>query len=352
MTPNWFATVMGTGIIAVVAAALPAEIFMARIASELFWLIAVALLIGLTAALARHWARRREDALGDVRSHAMFPFYGAVSMAVLTVGAGAGSAGRALLGSAAVGTSAVLWTIGTVIGLATYFVMVRRLTRPHQVAPTPSWLLPVVPPMVSAAGGAALVRQLPQGAPKVAMLVICYALFALALIAALSVAVVVGGHLLSNGLPATPLIPTVWIPLGVIGQSVAATNLLGAASGLDWLHTFGAVYGIAIGAFGVIALMTVVAVTARAFLRGLSFTPTWWSFTFPVGTCALGANSLGVALGSAMIVEVGVILWCALLLIWGTVTFHTLRHGARLMADRFSWEVFRSTHTGRIADSA
>ncbi|WP_245813707.1 TDT family transporter [Rhodococcus marinonascens] len=350
MTPNWYATVMGTGIIAVVAAALPAEVFMARIASEIFWLIAVALLIGLTTALARHWTRRREDALEDARSHAMFPFYGAVSMAVLTVGAGAGSAGRALLGGVAVAASAALWTIGTIIGLVTYFVMVRRMTRPHQVAPVPSWLLPVVPPMVSAAGGAALVRQLPEGGPQVAMLMVCYTLFALALTAALAVAVVVGGHLVSNGLPAAPLLPTIWIPLGVIGQSVAAINLLGAASGQAWLHTVGVVYGTAIGTLGVIALVAVVTVTARAFFRGLSFAPSWWSFTFPVGTCALGANSLGVALGSAMIVRAGVILWCALLLIWGTVTFHTLRHSAGRVTNAFSWAVLRFTRTARFAD--
>ncbi|MEV0945923.1 TDT family transporter [Rhodococcus sp. NPDC049939] len=350
MTPNWYATVMGTGVVAVVAAALPAEVFLARIASEIFWLLAVALLIGLTLALARHWARRREDALEDVRSHTMFPFYGAVSMAVLTVGTGAGSAGHTLLGNVAVTTSAILWTIGTIIGLVTYFVMVHRLTRRHRVTPVPSWLLPVVPPMVSAAGGASLVRQLSEGAPQIAMLVTCYTLFALALTAAVFVAVVVGRHLVDNGLPAAPLLPTVWIPLGVIGQSIAAINLLGAASGLTWLHTVGVVYGTATGALGVIGLGIVFTVTAKAFCRGLSFTPSWWSFTFPVGTCALGANSLGDSLDSAMIVRAGVILWCALLLIWGTVTFHTLRHGARLMVSAFSRETLRPTRTARLAD--
>ncbi|WP_112300836.1 TDT family transporter [Rhodococcus wratislaviensis] len=328
MTPNWFAAVMGTGIVAVVAAAFPAGGPVTRTAAEIFWLIAVSLLVVLTTALVRHWIRRRDDALADARSHTMFPFYGAVSMAVLTVGAGTGSAGRELLGGVAVAASATLWTLGTVIGLVTYVVMARRLTRPHQVTPVPSWLMPVVPPMVSAATGAALVKHLPEGAPQVAMLVVCYTLFALALSAALTVAVVVGRHLLSNGLPDTPLVPTLWIPLGVIGQSVAAINLLGGASGHAWLHSVGVVYGTTVGALGVLALVTLVTVTARAFRRGLGFTPSWWSFTFPVGTCALGANSLGVALDSVVIVGAGVTLWCALVLIWSTVAVRTLRHAA------------------------
>ncbi|MDF3303824.1 TDT family transporter [Rhodococcus sp. T2V] len=334
MTPNWFAAVMGTGILAVVAAAFPVGVPVVRTASEVFWLIAVTLLVLLTTALVRHWIRRRDDALADARSHTMFPFYGAVSMAVLTVGAGTGSAGGALLGDVAVPVSATLWTIGTGIGLVTYAVMARRLTRPHQVTPVPSWLMPVVPPMVSAASGAALVKHLPEGIPRIAMLVVCYSLFALALSAAVTVAVVVGRHLLSNGLPATPLVPTLWIPLGVIGQSVAAINLLGAASGHAWLHAVGVVYGTTVGALGVLALATVVTVTARAFRRGLTFTPSWWSFTFPVGTCALGANSLGLATDSVVIVGAGVTLWCALVVIWGTVAVRTLRHAAGRLGER------------------
>ncbi|MFC0446712.1 TDT family transporter [Rhodococcus jostii] len=334
MTPNWFAAVMGTGIVAVVAAAFPAEVLVAHTVSEIFWLIAVTLLVGLTTALARHWIRRRDDALADARSHTMFPFYGAVAMALLTVGAATGSAGHELLGGVAVPVSATLWTIGTVLGLVTYVVMARRLTRPHQVTPVPSWLMPVVPPMVSAATGAALVRHLPEGAPRIALLVVCYALFALALSAALAVAAVVGSHLVRNGLPDLPLLPTLWIPLGVIGQSVAAINLLGAASRHAWLHSVGVVYGTTVGAIGVLALAALVAMTATAFRRGLTFAPSWWSFTFPVGTCALGANSLGVALDSVVVVGAGVTLWCALLLIWGTVAANTLRHAAGLVGER------------------
>ncbi len=334
MTPNWFAAVMGTGIVAVVAASLPTEIPGVRGVSEVFWLLAAALLLTLATALGRHWFRCRDEALADARSHTMFPFYGAVSMAMSTVGAATGSAGHHRLGELSVTVAAALWSIGTIVGVVTYAVMAGRLLQPYRVTPTPSWLLPVVPPMVSASGGAALVRHLPEGAPQMTLLVFCYALFALALTAAVAVTVVVGRQLLRDGLPGTALVPTLWIPLGVIGQSVAAINLLGAASGHTWLHTVGVVYGTTVGTGGVLALATVITVTAGAFHRGLDFTPAWWSFTFPVGTCALGANALGSAMHSTVIVGAATMLWCALLLIWSVVVFRTLRYLHRLLVER------------------
>ncbi|NED65391.1 C4-dicarboxylate ABC transporter, partial [Streptomyces sp. SID10244] len=104
----------------------------------------------------------------------MSQFYGAVPMAVLTVGAGAVHLGAPLLGSTvAVGLGAVLWAVGTVLGVATSvwvpFTMMTR-TRQHEVRALPAWLMPVVPPMVSASTGAALLSHVPEGQARLAML--------------------------------------------------------------------------------------------------------------------------------------------------------------------------------------
>jgi len=98
----------------------------------------------------------------------MVQFYGAPPMALLTVGAGALLLGPGLIvAHAAITIDAVLWPLGTITGLASSlavpYLMVTRL----QAAPDAAfggWLMPVVPPMVSAATGALLVSHLPAGA--------------------------------------------------------------------------------------------------------------------------------------------------------------------------------------------
>ncbi|SDH83105.1 Tellurite resistance protein TehA [Rhodococcus triatomae] len=324
MTPNWFASVMGTGIIAVVAAAGPQTTAL-HVTAEVFWILSATLLLVVGTAHLHRWVGRTDDARADVHDPAMFPFFGAVSMGLLTVGAASGSAGRALLGDhPSVALAAALWTAGTLLGAVTYVEMVRRLRGGYPADPVPAWLMPVVPPMVSAATGAALVAHL-DGAARVAFLALCYVLFAAALAAAVAVAVPIARRLHRRGLPRGPVLPTLWIPLGVVGQSVAAANLLGTVSHRGGLHAFGIGYGVVVGSVGVAGIAALTVVTLAAFVRGLDYAPTWWSFTFPLGTCALGATALGAALGSEAIRAFGLVLWGVLCLVWAAVAAATVR---------------------------
>src|SRR5690349_15689560 len=133
--PNWFASVMGTGIVATAAATPP--------------------------------------------------------MALLTVGAGALLLGPGLIGAhAAIAIDAVLWPLGTITGLAGSLAVPYLMSTRLQAAPDAAfggWLMPVVPPMVSAATGALLVPHLPAGQLRLTMLLACYAMFGLSLIASLLV---------------------------------------------------------------------------------------------------------------------------------------------------------------------
>ncbi|QCQ92096.1 TDT family transporter [Rhodococcus sp. SGAir0479] len=326
LTPNWFAVVMGTGIVAVATSSLPVNVPGRRAIALAFWGLAVVLLAVLATAFVGHWIRHTEHARGYARSAAMFPFYGALPMAVLTVGAGTAAVGSTVLApGVAFGVAGTLWAVGTGGGLMTASVMGRRLRAvTERGTPTPAWLMPVVPPMVSAATGAALVNHLPVGWPRVALLAGCYALFTLALVFALFVVAMVARDIGERGLPPLQALPTLWIPLGIVGQSVAAANLLGtaapsavAAGAAHTLHVFGLGYGLCMGTIMIVALAGVGVVTVRAFRRGLTFTMSWWSFTFPVGACAVGMGAFGVAgdfeiprLLSAGLLGALVVAWC------------------------------------------
>lgn len=88
ITPNWFASVMGTGIVATAAATLPLHMPGLHEFATAVWILAASVLAVLTGAFATHWIRHRDQAKVYAAHQVMGQFYGAPAMALLTVGAG------------------------------------------------------------------------------------------------------------------------------------------------------------------------------------------------------------------------------------------------------------------------
>ena len=62
--PNWFASIMGTGIVANAAATLPAQFPGFRTAATIVWAFAALMLVALSGAWTVQWIRHRETAKG------------------------------------------------------------------------------------------------------------------------------------------------------------------------------------------------------------------------------------------------------------------------------------------------
>src|SRR6202008_2605182 len=136
---------------------------------------------------------------------------------------------------AAVRIDEVLWGLGTIAGLAStvaipYLAFTEYKLEHRDTYAT--WLMPVVPPMVSAATGAALIAHLPAGQPRLTLLLACYAMFGISLFISLVTIALLWERLAFHGPGPARLIPTLWIVLGPLGQSVTAAGLLGNASRL------------------------------------------------------------------------------------------------------------------------
>lgn len=288
--PAWFTTVMGTGIVAVALVGLPVALPGAVVVATGFWLLALGLLVVLTVLAVRGGVR------GPVTA------FGAPPMALMTVGAGALLVGYRVIGAeAARDLATVLWLLGTVLGVAAAVVVPRLLA--GEV--TGAWLMPVVPPVVSAATGAELVPH-----------ALCWALLVLGLVLAAPVAVRVVRRALRTGL-APADVPTLWIVLGPLGQSVTAVHHLG-----------GPVVAYAVPVLGLAALWLGVAaaVTLRtARTAGLPFGLGWWAFTFPVGTLVTGTSGLAQVTGSVLFDAVATILFVGLAAAWAIVATRTLQ---------------------------
>lgn len=336
VTPNWFAAVMGTGIVANAAAGQPFQWPGMQQAALIIWLIAFALLVFLTAASLIHWVRHPHVARAHHLNPVMAHFYGAPPMAFLTVGMGTLLIGRNLIGlHAAVVIDWVLWSLGTAGGLfAAVAVPYLAFTRHENSADSAfgGWLMPVVPPMVSAATGAVLLPHIAAGQARDTLLAGCYAMFGLSLLASIVVITQLWQRLSIHKVGAENMVPTLWIVLGPLGQSITAVNLLaGNANGafgpeLDRaLMMFAVLYGLPVLGFALMWLGIAAAITLRTARRGLPFSLTWWSFTFPVGTCVTGTAGLALHTGLTALAVLSALLFAFLVTAWLTVGLRTLR---------------------------
>ncbi len=323
---------MGTGIVADAAATLPRGLPGLVDAATVVWAGAAVLLI----VLAVGYLRQR-----TLRAHAGDPalaqFFGAPPMALLTVGAGTLLLGRRLVGErAALDVGWALWSAGTALGLATACAVPYLMVTRHRFAPQAAfggWLMPVVPPLVSAATGALLVPHVPAGQPRLTMLLGCYALLGLGLVAVLLVLAMVYSRLVHHDAPSGAVVPTVWIGVGALDQAVTALGTLASAapSALPAPYARGTAVaallgGIGIWGFAMLWLVLATALTVREVRTGLPFAPTWWSFIFPLGACVTGTGALAARTGSQLFVWAAVTLYVVLVAAWSAVSWKSLRH--------------------------
>ncbi|WP_327313917.1 TDT family transporter [Streptomyces sp. NBC_01235] len=334
--PNWYATVMGTAIVATAGATLPVRVPGLRPLCAAFWALSLALLLTLLAARALHRRHHRDQARAHLLDPATAPFYGCLAMALLAVGGGAPTVGRDWIGiRTAVALDAVLFGAGTVVALTAavtvpYLMAVRHRVEPSQA--TPVWLLPFVAPMVSAALGPSLVPYLPAGQARQTLLLACFALFGLSLLATFVMLPVVFGRLVTGGPLPLVLTPTLFLVLGPLGQSTTAVGKFaevapGVLPGPDGrgFAVLAVLYGVPVMGFALLWLCLAVAHVVRARRHGMGFAMTWWAFTFPVGTCVTGAAALARHTGLAVYEALACALYVVLVAAWTVVAAHTVR---------------------------
>ncbi|MCB0917414.1 MAG: TDT family transporter [Actinobacteria bacterium] len=330
---------MGTGIVANAAVSLPGGgpgmLWFGRV----IWFAAALLLLGLSIAYIVHWLVYPDKHHDYRHNPVMAQFYGAPPMAFMTVAAGILLVWGPELPTWAIGCSWTLWLLGTAGGLVTAVWVPFRLFTSFDVPKDGAfggWLMPVVPPMVSAATGALLVPHAATGVLRETMFYACYAMFGLSLMAAFIIITLIWNRLAHFGTSGSPRVPTLWIVLGPLGQSITAAGTLGAVAFLavrpELAHAFdlfAVLYGVPVWGFAMLWAALATLLTIRARRQNMSFALTWWAFTFPVGTCVTGAIQLA---HHTELVTFEVMAWLAfvgLLCAWLLVGWRTGRGLAR-----------------------
>jgi C4-dicarboxylate transporter/malic acid transport protein len=309
--------------------------------SHAVWVIAAVLLAVLIVLVGGHWLRHPRVARTHARNPQMAHFYGAAPMAMMTVGAGAVLVSGDLIGQrTAVNLDWVLWTAGTLGGLFTAVSIPFLMFTQLHVEPDAAfggWLMPVVPPMVSAATGALLIPHMAPGTGRETMLYGCYAMFGLSFAASMNIIAMIWSRLVLYGTSGSARVPTLWIVLGPLGQSITAAGLLAtsASTGVvdrklaDAMNAFAIIFGVSVWGFAVLWIALATSLTVRTLRRGMPFALTWWSLTFPVGTFVTGTAQLATHTHLPAFKVAAAIAYVGLLLTWILVTVRTVRGSMR-----------------------
>jgi C4-dicarboxylate transporter/malic acid transport protein len=335
--PGWFASVMGTAVLAVITATGPGEVG----ALEPFWsVLAVAFLTvatGLAVALgwayAVRWTVHRDAALADLRNPVTGPLVGSVPGGLLVLSAAYSAAGPLVLpDSVARGVATALVLVGAPLAL---FVGVVWADEVVDTAPIPlasitgTWFLP---PVIAVLVPLAMAPLLPSWPEPGLWLAFGYALVGAGLILYLLVAGLVVARLAMVGPPPPPLAPAVWIALGPPGAGgVALLRLADAApaSGVavsEALQAATLVLATALLGFGLWWLAFAALVLRRQRRRGpVPYTPAWWAWTFPLGALTALTLALGRLWGSSAVTAGGMVLLVATITVWLLVAARTVQ---------------------------
>ncbi|HTI15169.1 MAG TPA: hypothetical protein VL461_11480 [Dictyobacter sp.] len=333
--PGWFTCVMGTGILALCIMNLPFSHFALSFVSQSLWLADVCILISLLLLWIFHGIRFPHRLRESLHHPARAQQWGAPPMACFTI-----STGFMVIGDDVFDTSLcllgsqILWCVGVIGSIFAVLIVPYLMFTRHELSIETTygnWLMPIVPPIGAAVPGSLLAVHLPAMFHSDA-LIVSYVLWGGGLALAAIIIVLFYTRLVYHKVPAGELVPTMWLVIGPLGQSVTGLNALGDAANVIWpkfgdtLEDVALVYGIPAWGLGVYWLFMAALVTFRAARVHLPFSLTWWAFIYPVGVLTTGTYALYRHTHAMIFGVSGVLLACLLVCLWCIVVSRTLRH--------------------------
>lgn len=337
-TPNWFAVVMGTGVLALALAQWPGHLPGLRLLGEGLWLFNLLLFVVFTVLYAARWVLFFDEARRIFGHSTVSMFFGTIPMGLATIINGFLVFGLPRWGDGVLPLAEALWWLDVAMSVACgvlipFLMFTRQEHRIDQM--TAVWLLPVVAAEVAAASGGLLAPHLADTHGQLVMLVTSYVLWAFSLPVAFSILTILLLRMALHKLPHENMAASSWLALGPIGTGALGMLLLGsdaplifAANGLPGVGEIaaglGLVAGITLWGFGFWWMLMALLITVRYLRVGIPFNLGWWGFTFPLGVYALTTLKLADLLGLAFFRVFGCALVAMLVVMWLIVGRRTL----------------------------
>ncbi|KAI8874390.1 C4-dicarboxylate transporter/malic acid transport protein [Ramicandelaber brevisporus] len=289
-TPSWFSITMGTGIVSILIHNLPYQFHGQQILSQAIFYLNVVLYVCFS--------------IITIARYVVYPN--------------------------------IFFLMMTHPGQISYFFFVHQVHKLQDMNAT--WLLPIVPNVVTAASGGLLAPHLSYN-HGLAILIISYMLMGAGMLVSLSIMIIYFCRLALFKLPPKEVIISSLLPLGPLGQSAYGLLQMGVAfnkiaSGNDKLPAglgttalnIGIVSSLMLWGCGmwylVIAILSIT--TTIVTQKGIPFNMGWWGLTFPIGVYAAATLSIATVLDLQVFAIIGTVISCCLFLIWISVSIRTV----------------------------
>ncbi len=322
-SPSWFASVMGTGIVAITSLFYSSYINFLKPLSYGIFYFNIFLFIVLLFPWITRWIKYKDEAIKDMFHPILSNFYATIGIALLVLSA------NFLIIAHNPAIAKILWIIGMLItiffSILTPFIIFKgeHVKLDHI---SPAFFIPPVGLVVIPIAGAPLISSF-GGIWQDAMILLNIGAWGAGFMIYISLlAICFYRFVLHHPLPEI-MAPTIWIGLGPIGAgSIALANILKYTHIIHTKEPF-YLFILFLWGFGIWWLLLAIMMTIHYMRKlHLPYGLSWWAFTFPLGAYVGSCRTLSNLFNMELIDRIGFTFFLLLFFIWAITLIKTLIH--------------------------
>ncbi len=321
--PSWFASVMGTGALALVSLAYSGELTVLKNVAVGLTYLNTALFFVLLIPWSLRWLEYREEATKDLYHPMVCHFYGTIAIAMLVLSA------DYLLILKNVAMAKAFWLIGTPLTvffalLIPYLMFIQEEIEVKNV--TPAWFIPPVGLIVIPLSGGPLIGTFHGVWGETAVLINYFAWGSGFFLYLGLFAIVLFRFIRHEPMPCG-MAPAIWINLGPIGAGTSTLYAIVKNSPFITAKEPFFAFGLVFWGFGLWWLVMAAIMTLHYIRKlNLPYSLAWWAFIFPLGAYVSATHNVGTAFGIDVIDSLGFALYWLLLALWVITGVKTVKH--------------------------
>jgi len=322
-TPSWFASVMGTGILAMTSLFYSLYIpFLKSLAYALFY-FNIILFLALLIPWILRWIFFRKEALKDLEHPVLSNFYATIAISMLVLAADFIVIGKNIE------VGEVFWLIGMLATiffsiLTPYLMFKGKNVKLDHI--NPAWFIPPVGLIVIPIAGSLIIPHVSGMVQEFVIFLNYFGWGSGFFIYLALLAITMYRFIIHHPLP-NILAPTIWINLGPIGAgTVALVNLIKNSFFVTVKQPF-FVFGFLLWGFGIWWVIMAIIMTLHYIKRlKLPYAMSWWAFTFPLGAYVAASHTISSLFGIQLIDYIGFALYWLLVVFWLVTFVKTVIH--------------------------